>query len=205
MENKLQELTNKLYEEGLAKGRSDADRMVADAQAKAAAIVNEAEKKAGAIMDKARRDAEELSINTMNEVSLAGRQAVSALKENIAQMITAKAVSSPVYDAVIDPKFIKEMLLSVASGWKSDSVGKVSLSAMLPASMQTQFEKEFEAASKELLSKGVEVGYSDKVRTGFRIGEKNGGYYIGFSDSDLDALLSEFLKDKVAKILYNEK
>ena len=27
MENKLQELTNKLYEEGLAKGRSDAERL----------------------------------------------------------------------------------------------------------------------------------------------------------------------------------
>ena len=45
MENKLQELTNKLYEEGLAKGRSDAERLVADAQAKADAIVREAEEK----------------------------------------------------------------------------------------------------------------------------------------------------------------
>ena len=48
MENKLQELTNKLYEEGLAKGRSDAERLVADAQAKADAIVREAEEKAAA-------------------------------------------------------------------------------------------------------------------------------------------------------------
>ena len=55
MENKLQELTNKLYEEGLAKGRSDAERLVADAQAKADAIVREAEEKAAAVVEEARR------------------------------------------------------------------------------------------------------------------------------------------------------
>lgn len=60
MENKLQELTNKLYEEGLAKGRSDAERLVADAQAKADAIVREAEEKAAAVVEEARRKAEEL-------------------------------------------------------------------------------------------------------------------------------------------------
>lgn len=205
MENKLQELTNKLYEEGLVKGRSDADKMVADAKAKAAAIVKDAEEKAGAIMDKARRDAEELRTNTMNEVSLAGRQAVSALKESVAKMIVAKAVSAPVGEAVVDPKFVKEMLIAVAADWKSDAAGKVSLSALLPAKLQSEFEKEFDEAAKELLAKGVEVGYSDKVRSGFRIGAKDGGYYISFSDADFDALLSEFLKEKVAKILYDAK
>ena len=49
MENKLQELTNKLYEEGLAKGRSDAEKMVAEAQARAAAIEKEAREQAAAI------------------------------------------------------------------------------------------------------------------------------------------------------------
>lgn len=205
MENKLQELTNKLYEEGLVKGRSDAEKMVADAQTKAVAILSEAEKKADGIIEQARRDAEELRTNTMNEVSLAGRQAVNALKESIAQMIVAKTVAVPLHDVVADPEFIKEMLLAVAAGWNSGAAGKVSLSAMLPIGMQTEFEKKFETAAKELLAKGVEVGYSDKVSSGFKIGEKNGRYYIGFSNSDFDALLSEFLKDKVAKILYDEK
>ena len=67
MENKLQELTNKLYEEGLAKGRSDAERLVADAQAKADAIVREAEEKAAAVVEEARRKAEELGIPVLSE------------------------------------------------------------------------------------------------------------------------------------------
>ena len=78
MENKLQELTNKLYEDGLAKGRSDAEKLVADAQTQADALVREARERADAIVEEARRKAEELRRNTMTEVALAGRQAVGA-------------------------------------------------------------------------------------------------------------------------------
>ncbi len=205
MENKLQELTNRLYEEGLAKGRSDAEKMVAEAQDKAAKIVKEAEEQAASIAEQARRQAEELRRNTLTEVALAGRQAVSALCESIAGMIVAKTVEGGVHAAVVDPAFIREMLLAVAAGWRSDASGKVTLSALLPAEWQEKFGKEFEAAAKQLLAEGVEVGYSDKVRSGFRIGEKNGGYYISFSEEDFDALLSEFLKEKVAKMLYADK
>lgn len=39
MENKLQQLTQKLYDEGLEKGRAEADKLVADAKAEAQKIV----------------------------------------------------------------------------------------------------------------------------------------------------------------------
>ncbi len=203
MENKLQELTNKLYEDGLAKGRSDAEKLVADAQTQADALVREARERADAIVEEARRKAEELRRNTMTEVALAGRQAVGALRERIAEMIVARTVSGSLHE--VDPAFIREMLLAVAAGWRGDSAGKVTLSALLPAQWQERFGREFEEAARSLLSQGIEVGYSDSVRSGFRIGEKGGGYYISFSAADFDALLSEFLKERVARMLYAEK
>ena len=45
MENKLQQLTKKLYDEGLEKGRAEADKLVADAKAEARKIVAEADRK----------------------------------------------------------------------------------------------------------------------------------------------------------------
>ena len=205
MENKLQELTNKLYEEGLAKGRSDAEKMVAEAQARAAAIEKEAREQAAAIEEQARRQAEELRRNTLTEITLAGRQAVTELRERIAEMIVAKTVAPGVHAAAVDPAFIRQMLLAVAGGWRSDAAGKVTLSALLPAEWQEKFGREFEAAAGELLDEGIEVGYSDKVRSGLRMGPREGGYYISFSAEDFDALLSEFLKEKVARMLYGDK
>ena len=205
MENKLQELTNKLYEEGLAKGREDAEKLVAEAHQKAEAIICEAREKAASIEADARRKADELRRNTMTEVSLAGRQAVSALKERIATMIISRTVSGPVHEACIDAKFIKEMLLAVAAGWHSDAQGMVTLSALLPVEWKDKFDSEFGGAVNGLLAEGIEVGYSDKVHNGFRIGAKDGGYYISFTDADFDVLLGEYLKDKVANLLYGQE
>lgn len=204
MESKLQELTDRLYEEGLSKGRADADKLLAEAQAEAERIVAEAEKKAGGIVGGAKKSAEELRRNTMTEISLAGKQAVKAIKDNISDMITAKAVSGAVQKTTVDPQFIKEMLLAVAANWDGASAGKVTLSALLPAQMQEKFAAEFSGAAVGLLKEGIEVGYSDRVKSGFRIGERDGRYYIGFSDADFDALFKEFLNEKVAGILYGE-
>ena len=54
MENKLQELTTKLYDEGLEKGRAEADRLVGEAKNEAAKIVAEARAQAEEIVKKAR-------------------------------------------------------------------------------------------------------------------------------------------------------
>ena len=50
MENKLQQLTQKLYDEGLEKGRAEAERLVAEAKTNAAKIVKEAEAQAAKIL-----------------------------------------------------------------------------------------------------------------------------------------------------------
>ena len=110
MENKLQKLTEQLYEEGLSKGRNDADKLVAEAQAKAKAIVAEAQAEAKAIVENAQKQAEELTQNTMTEISLAGRQAVAALKSEINTMVVAKTASKAVAEATMDAARLQKAL-----------------------------------------------------------------------------------------------
>lgn len=202
MENKLQKLTEQLYEEGLSKGRNDADKLVAEAQAKAKAIVAEAQAEAKAIVENAQKQAEELTQNTMTEISLAGRQAVAALKSEINTMVVAKTASKAVAEATMDAAFVKDMLLAVAKNWNGSSTDVVSLSALLPEEKKAALDSVFAAAAKELLAAGVEVAYGKGVKSGFKIGPKDGGYYISFSDEDFDALLGEYLREKVSNLLY---
>lgn len=205
MENKLQQLTQKLYEEGLTKGRSEAEKLVADAQAKASKIVADAQAQAAAIIAEAKSSAEDVRKNSLTEVALAGKQAVTALKEEIRTMITAKTVTPAVKAANLDGEFVKGMLLAVAANWKGDSAEKVSLEALLPETEKARFDEAFEKSAKELLDAGVEVKYGKNVKSGFKIGQKDGGYYISFSDEDFDALFGEYLREKVSTILYPEK
>lgn len=202
MENKLQQLTQKLYDEGLEKGRAEAERLTAQAKDEAAKILSNAKVQAEQIVKAAESKAEDVEKNTMTEIALAGKQAVAKLRSEIASMIVAKSTSQGVKAAVADASFIKEILLSVAKNWNGSSAGKVELKALLPEDERSKLDAAFAASAKELLAAGVEVGYSKEVKTGFRVGAKDGGYYISFSDSDFDALLGEYLREKVADMLF---
>ena len=204
MENKLQELTRKLYDEGLEKGRADADKLVADAKAEAARLVAEAKAEAEAIVKAAEAKAEDLRKNSMAEISLAGKQAVAKLKEQVAEMIIAKSTVEGVKAANLDAEFVKKMLLEVAHNWNGASSENVSLSAMLPEAKKAELDAAIEKSAKELLAAGVEVGYSKNVKSGFKVGARNGGYYISFSDEDFNALLGEYLRDKVAALIFGK-
>ncbi|MEG1644989.1 MAG: hypothetical protein RR279_03990 [Alistipes sp.] len=202
MENKLQELTQKLYNEGLEKGRAEAERLIADAKTEAAKLLAEARTQSEVLVKKAQEQAEDVRKNSMTEISLAGKQAVAQIRTEIATMIIAKTTAGGVKTAAMDPAFIKEMLLAVARNWNGANSSKVALQALLPEGERKQLDAAFEASTKELLAAGIEVGWSKEIKTGFKVGAKDGGYYISFSEADFDALLKEYLREKVAHLLY---
>ena len=202
MENKLQELTRRLYDEGLENGRAEADKMVAEAKQQAEQIVAEAKAPAPAIVKQAEDKAEDVGKNTMTEIALAGKQAVAKIKSEIASMIIAKSTSEGVKQAGMDPAFVKEMLLAVAKNWNGSDSGKVELQALLPEDTRNTLDAAFASSAQELLAAGIEVGYSKSVKTGFKVGAKDGGYYISFSDADVEALLGEYLREKVFQLLF---
>lgn len=199
METNLEKLTQTLYDEGLARGRAEGERMEREARGKAEKIVTEAEAKAARIVRKATEQAEELRTNTLAEVVMAGREAIGRIKSELAGAVVAKSIGSGVHSAGIDPEFIKRILVAMAHNWRG---GGASLVALLPESEREKLDAAFSASAGELLKAGIEVGYSASVKTGFRVGEKGGGYYISFSDENFEALLGEYLRERAAKILY---
>jgi V/A-type H+-transporting ATPase subunit E len=199
--NKLQELTAKLYNDGLEKGRSEAERLLAEAKEQAAKIVADAKAEAEAIAKAAEDRAEDIAKNAMTEITLAGRQALSKIKSEIVEAVIMKSTGSAVKNATMDATFIKDMLLAVANNWNAQTVD-VSLVALLSEDKRNELDAVMQQSAAELLKAGVEVGYSNEVKNGFKLGEKNGGYYISFTDESFDALLKEYLREKVSNMLF---
>lgn len=204
MDNKkLDQLTQKLYDEGLEKGRAEADRLVAAAQEQVEKMLADARAQAAEIVRKAESKAEDVSKNTMTEITLAGKQAVAKIKSEIAGAIVAKATAEGVKEAGMSPAFIQEMLVAVAKNWNGADAGKVTLQALLPEAAREKLDKAMAAEAQKLLAAGIEVGYSKEVKNGFKVGAKDGGYYISFSDADVEELLGEYLREKVSNMLFN--
>ena len=68
MENKIQELTDKIYREGVEKGNEEAQRLIANAQEEAKKIIEDARKEAESIVNSSRKSADELAENTKSEL-----------------------------------------------------------------------------------------------------------------------------------------
>ena len=199
--NKLQELTQKLYNEGLERGRAEAERLVAEAKESAAKIIAEAKAEAEAIAKAAEDRAEDIAKNAMADIALAGRQAMTKVKAELAEAVIMKTTGAAVKAATADSAFVKDMLLAMANNWTSSTVD-VSLKALLPEEKRAELDAVMQASAAELAKAGIEVGYTKDIKTGFNLGEKNGGYYIAFTDESFDALFKEYLREKVSNILF---
>lgn len=199
--NKLQELTQKLYNDGLEKGRSEAERIVAEAKQEAAKILADAKAEAEAVAKAAELRAEDIAKNAMTEITLAGRQAVTKIKAELAEAVIMKSTGAAVKAATMDAAFVKDMLLAVAKNWNTNAA-EISLKALLPEEKRAELDAAMQKSVEELAAAGVEVGYSKDVKSGFKLGEKKGGYYISFTDESFDALLKEYLREKVSNMLY---
>ena len=125
MQNKLQELTDKLYNEGLSKGKQEAEQILGKAKAESGKIVADARTEAERIIAEAAKEAQELKIKTENDIKMASVQSFSAIRQEIENAIILKTLSGPVDAAVNDNDFIWENQGKVVSAINS-SMGKVS-------------------------------------------------------------------------------
>lgn len=205
MENKLQELTQKLYAEGLYKGQQEAEQLLSDAEAKAAKIIAEANTKAEGIIAAANNRAQEIAKNSLTELTLSGKMVVNTIKQQIEKLILFKGVVPTIAQVNSDPKFISELLLTVAANWSANSGSKVELKATLPEAKKAELNALAQQAIAKSLKDGLEINFDSKVKSGFVIGPKDGSYYINFSDEDFNALFNEYLRPQISEMLFSEK
>lgn len=205
MQTKLQELTERIYQEGVSKANEEAEKILSDAKKQAEDLIGGARRQADDILKNAEKEAEALHKNSLNELQLAGRQAISDLKQKIANLVETESVQPETKGAFKDPAFTQEMISTIVKNWNPKESENVELSLLLPAGKQKEFEGFFKEKAKGLLDKGLQVSYSDRMKTGFKIGPKEGGYLISFADEDFENFFRAFLRPKLIEMLYGEK
>ncbi len=198
--DKLQELTQKLYNEGLSKGKEEGEALLAQARAQAAQIEKQAQEEAQAILEKARKEAEDYKVKMEGDVKMAATQALQATRENIEKLIVAKAVDIPVKEALSGEAFLKEIITAVAQRFSAQESADLAL--VLPEKLQKNLEPFVKGELAKTVGKGVEASFSKKIGGGFKIGPKDGSYFISFTDDSFRELIGEYLRPATKKILF---
>ncbi len=205
MQKKLQELTEKIYQEGVDKANQEAEKIISDAKAEAKKMLDQAKKEAESKIEKAEKDSEDLKKNAMNELQLAARQAISDLKQEVTGLIQAKVIKPETQQAFKEAEFTKEIIQTLVKNWDPNSDEAVDLKVLLPEKKQKEFESYFKDKAKDLLNKGLEVDFNEKVKGGFKIGPKDGSYLVSFSDEDFEHFFRLYLRPRLIEMLFSEE
>ena len=198
--DKLQELTQKLYEEGLAKGKQDGEALLQKAQSEAEGIVKQAQEEAEAILAKARKDAEDFKVKVEGDVKMAAQQAVQATRSDIENLVVSKVVDGTVDKALANEDYIKGIITAVAQKFSADEPADLSL--VLPENLKKALEPFVKNELGKLLGKGVDASFSKKVAGGFKIGPKDGGYFVSLTDETFKDLIGSYLRPATKKLLF---
>lgn len=202
MQNKLQELTDKLYNEGLSKGREEGEALLAKAKSQAADIVAEAEKKAAEIMTKAEKEAEAYKVKVAGDLKMAAAQSVQATRKDIEDLVVFKMTGSATEKALSDEAFVKEVIKAVAEKFNAETA--MDLNLVLPETLKSSLEPFVKNELSTILKGQVNASFSKKIAGGFTIGPKDGSYFISLTDETFKELISEYLRPATRKLLFGE-
>ena len=200
MQNKLQELTDRLYNEGLSKGKQEGEELLAQAKVQAEEIVAKAQAEAAQILAAAQKQADELKTKTASDIKMAAVQSIAATKKDIETLIVGKMTEADVKKALTSAEFVKELIKTVAEKFTTE--GPVDLAVVLPETFKNEVEPFVTKELAKTLGAGVEASFSKKVSGGFRIGPKEGGYFVSFTEDTFNELIAEYLRPATKKLLF---
>jgi V/A-type H+-transporting ATPase subunit E len=196
MENKIQELTQKLLAEGVEKGNAEAEKIVAAAQEKAAKIVADAQAQAADIVAKGKKDAETLGENTKSELKMFNAQALNALKTELANVVCDKVVKDTVKTQMDDKAFMDEFMLKMAEKWGAQE--DIVISAKDAESLKALLAKK----AKALLDKGVKIEQVNGQKTAFTVAPADGSYKVNFGEAEFEEYFKNFLRPQLVEMLF---
>lgn len=196
MENKIQELTDKIYREGVEKGNEEAQRLVSEAKAQAEKLIDDAKKQAESILADARKSADELTENTKSELRLFAGQAVNALKTEVVNLLTNQTVTDAVKDFTADKEFLYKFILTLAEKWSANEPIEIAVKDA------DDLKKYFTVKAKSLLDKGVTISQVNGTKLLFSISPADGSYKVNFGEEEFENYFKDFLRPQLVKMLF---
>ena len=196
MNTKIQELTDIIYNEGVAKGQAQADQILADARAQAEKLVADAHKEADAVLAAAKKESADNAENVRKELKLYAQQAVEALKSEIATVVTDKILTESVKGFTADQKAFNEFILTIAQEWGKNQ------SIEIKAKDADQLKQYFAAKAKQLLDGGVKITQVNGREAEFSIQPADGSYKVNFGTQEFENWFKSILRPQLVETLF---
>lgn len=202
MDNKLDILTKKIYEQGVEKANHDSVEIVENAKKEAEKILNDAKAEAERIVNQANKEAEELKTKVNADVKMAATQSIAVTKQEIEKMVVTSATEQVVKAVMTSADFVKELIKDIVKAFNPENASPVALDMILPESLKKDVEPFVKNEIGQMFKAEVRVEFSKKMNGGFKVAPQGGGYLISFTDDEFTQLISNYLRPATKKILF---
>lgn len=206
----VQELIEKLRKQGVQNGRTEADKIISDAQAQAAGLIKEAQTRADAIVGKAREEADFITKAGKEALQLAERNAILELKDYLLEQFSQQ-VTAVVSSSMEKEELLQKMILEVAG--ENNLRGENNVEVVLPRKVigvdelranpelvkQGPLLEFVTRQAADMLGEGVTFDIAETSGIGFRLKDKD--IEVELDDEAVAAVLLRHLQPRFRALL----
>jgi len=212
----VQELIDRLHQEGVAQGQSEADALLKEARKQSMTLLDNAQREAEEILARARTESAGIVENGNQALRLASRDVLLKLREAFHDEFESR-VRRLVGPTLQDDKFLQQLILEIARrATPKDSSRQ--LQVLLPAEKVTAEELAGEVAemrpgtlshfvlglAADVLREGLSFGVSDDPSPGVLVRIVQDDVQVELTDETISALLLQYLAPRFRAILEKE-
>ena len=203
MQNKLQELTDRIYQEGISKGTEEAERIISGARTESEKIIKGAEKERMAIIAGAEKEAEELMGKTLSGIKMSFQHAMITLKQEIERVIISKITEDPVSEVFSDTRFVAGLIKTVADKWSPEK-SEGGIEFFVPEEMIKDIEQYLSIKTTKTLSEGITFHPVRSMANGFEVRPSGKDFKISVTEKDFSSYIKEILRPKLVDLLFGK-
>jgi len=216
----IQELIEKLENDGVKKGQTKANSIIEEAKTTAEKILKDAKDEASRIKDAAKKEATGFKSASEEELKIAFRDSMLVLRKEIEKTFT-KQVGKMITQSLEDKKMLGQVILEIARSAKDKAniSSAKNVEVILPAKVFSldDFRKDGKElkegaltklavdVAKDILQEGITFKTSDKISTGIKVYIKDTQVEIDLSDKAVAEILLEHLQPRFRAVLEGEK
>ena len=212
----IEELIERLRNEGVISGQEKAEDLVANAQKHAEWIIEKAELEAKQLIDKAHQQANAIKTSGEDALQLAARDALLKLRDTLLGSFSHE-VMRVVGEQMTDKAFTEKLILGLASAVREkialdehkdivislpeDVMGVDELRKNPEELKEGRLSQYTASIAANLLRKGVKFEVADKITAGLSVRLVDDAMVIDFTDEAVAALLLEHIQPRFRALL----
>lgn len=193
MENTLDRMVERIYQEGIGRAEDRAASIVADAEKQATEILVRAKAEAVQTISAAEQQAAGIKRSTQAELSGLAQHTLSQLKHDIRALLVQRTVGEPLKTALSDVQFIKDLFLKLAA----NATGQAFV-VTVPETLREELASQLTGAVQAKLP-GLEIRGAER-KSGFVVAAAGAGYEIEFSEATLSEFLAPYMRKTTAQL-----